>query len=344
VNAPANDSKSRKRRFLRSRKLSAVLLFSVLTLVGARQYEKLILSPPDDSWRPVTAEDLLSEHWYATSESIGLTEELEQATDTPPLRLLNGLYYQEYKRPYSPGFKSTQYIRIGPDQLPAIYEMVVSACNALAAVDGDPVPVPTVYVGWTGQRSFEVTNFMSPSLVIGNDFLWAFTPDELHYLIARQIGHIHCRHVFFLDVNKGLRSLMESALPDFAARAIIGSFGGKLLDWSKEAHISADRAGLLVTGDIDVACRALMKLNLLASIDGGYGQLNPETFAAQTGVVLGDRVTLAAAALAEMRNPNPFLTTRVGDLLRFYEANSSLFKDREGSPEELPVFDPGILD
>ena len=344
VNAPVNDSPSRKWKFLRSRKLLASVLFFVLVLVGTRQYEKLILSPPDDSWRAVTAEDLLSEHWYATAESIRLTRDLEQAIDTPPLRLLNGLYYREYKSRYSPGFKNTQYVRVGPNQFPALHEMVVDACNALGSVDSDPVSLPAVYIGWTGRRSFEVTNFTGPSLVIGNDFLWAFKPDELRYLIARQIGHIHCRHVFFLDVNKGLRSLMESALPDFAARAIIGSFGGKLLDWSKEAHVSADRAGLLVTGDVDVACRALIKLNLLASIDDYYGQPNPEAFAAQTAAILGDRVTLAAAALAEMRNPNPFLTTRVGDLLRFYEANSSLFKDRETGPEQTPFLDPDIVD
>lgn len=332
---------SGKVKLLRNRKLWVLVLLLLLVVAGSRQYERLILSPPDDSWRPVEPGDLMAEHWYATAEGLRLTEELQRATDSIPLRFLTGLYYREYKNRYSPGLKNTQYVKVGPDQYPAVYDMVVDACNALGAIDGDPVPVPAVYLGWTGQRGFEATNFMNPSLVIGNDFLWAFKPAELRFLIARQIGHLHCRHVYFLDVNKGLRSLMDSALPDFLARAILGGVGGKLLDWSKEAHISADRAGLLVTGDVDVACRALIKLNILASVDDFYGQPNPEAFAAQARALTGDRVTLAGAALAELRNPNPFLTTRVGDLLRFHQANEALFKDREAQPAEAAVFDPG---
>lgn len=331
-------------RIARSRRLWLLLLLLLLVFFGTRQYERLILTPPDNSWRPVSAEDLMAEHWYATAEGMQLTEELQRATDSPPVKFLTGLYYREYKSRYSPGIKNTQYIKVGPDQYPALYEMVTTACNTLGAIGGDSVPVPSVYLGWTGQRGFEVTNFTNPSLVIGNDFLWAFQPEELRFLIARQIGHVHCRHVYFLDVNKGLRSLMNSALPDFLARVIVGSVGGKLLDWSKEAHISADRAGLLVTGDVDVACRALIKLNILASLNDSYGHPNPELFAAQVQVLTADRVTLAGAALAELKNPNPFLTTRVGDLLRFHKANESLFQDREADSTDTPAFDPGVLE
>lgn len=344
MESTAKEHPKPKRKLLRNRKLWLLVLLFVLVIFGTRQYERLILAPPDDSWRPVEPADLLSEHWYVTPDGIRLTEELERATNSPPIKFLTGLYYREYKKRYSPGFKNTQYVKVGPNQFPAIYEMVVDACNALGAIDGESIPVPSVYLGWTGKRGFEITNFTNPGMVIGNDFLWVFEPDELRFLIARQIGHLHCRHVYFLDINKGLRSLMNSALPDFMARVVIGGVGGKLLDWSKEAHIAADRAGLLVTGDIEVACRALIKLNILASLHEVYGQPNPEAFAAQTKALLKDRVTMASAALAELRNPNPFLTTRVGDLLQFHKANESLFKDRAAPSTETPIFDPGILD
>ncbi|HOX26366.1 MAG TPA: M48 family metallopeptidase [Candidatus Krumholzibacteria bacterium] len=342
MEAKTETHQSRRSRLLHSRKVWLLVLLLVLIVFGTRQYERLILAPPDDTWRPVTPADLGAEHWYATAEGLRLTEELQRATESPPLRFLTGLYYREYKNRYSPGIKNTQYVKVGRDQYPAIHDMVVDACNALGAIEGDPVPVPSVYVGWTGQRAFEVTNFTNPSLVIGNDFLWAFKPEELRYLIARQVGHLHCRHVYFLDVNKGLRALLNSALPDVLVRVIIGGVGGNLLDWSKEAHITADRAGLLVTGDVDVATQALIKLNIMASLDDFYGQPNPEAFAAQARTLDQSRVTMAGAALAELRNPNPFLTIRVGDLLRFHQANESLFKDRNRTPAVAPIFDPGI--
>lgn len=344
VDAEAKASPGMRRKMLHSRKLWLLALLLVMVFYGTWQYERLILAPPNDSWRAATATDLLADHWYATADGLRLTEELQKAIDSPPLRLLNGLYYREFKNRYSPGLKNSQFVKVGPDQYPALYEMVVEACNALGASDGKPVPVPTVYLGWTGQHGFEITNFTNPSLVIGNDFLWAFEPAELRFLIARQIGHLHCRHVYFLDINKGMRSLLNSALPALFGRLIVGSIGGKLLDWSKEAHITADRAGLLVTGDVDIACRALIKLNILVNLNETYGKPNPEAFAAQTQALMNDRVTVAGAALAEMGNPNPFLTTRVGDLLHFYQVNASLFKDRESAPSESPNFDPGILE
>jgi len=186
--------------------------------------------------------------------------------------------------------------------------------------------------------------FTRPSIVIGNDFLWAFKPEELRYLIARQIGHIHCKHVYLLDITKGVRSLLDSTLPDFLAKVFLGGLSGNLLEWMKEAQISADRAGLLVTGDVDVACRALIKLNIQASLDDFYGQPNPEVFAIQTVAMGSDRVTTASAALAELKNPNPFLTMRVADLLGFFEANAALFKDRDKPGDPATFFNPGIYD
>lgn len=341
------DTKRRPHRgrwLWRSKWFWTLLLLVILLVFGTRRYEQLILQPPEDDWHAVALEDLLSERWYETTEGRRLSEELGHITDSRPMRFITGLYYQEYKKRYSPGYKNSQLIKVGPDQYPELSEMVTEACNTLGAIDGDGVPVPSVYLGWTGGRGMEITNFTSPSLVISHDFLWAFSPEELRYLIARQMGHIHCKHIYFLDVNKGARALLDSALPDLIGRMVLGGTGTMLLDWTKEAHITADRAGLLVTGDIDIACRALIKLNILANPEVYYSQPNPEAFAAQAKLLMNDRVTTAAAALAELRNPNPFLTVRVGDLLHFYAANSALFKDRTEFVKDNSGFDPGIIE
>lgn len=336
----------RWRDLLRGRYFWFLLLLLVLIVFGTRQYDKLILQPPESDWQEVALEDLLTDRWYETAESRRLSEDLNEITDSRPMEFVTGLYYQEYKRRYSPGYKNTQLVKVGPDQYAPLWDMVTDACGALGAIEGDGIEPPTVYTGWTDGRGMEITNFTHPSLVINNDYLWAFAPEELAYLIARQIGHIHCGHIYYLDVLKGARQLLDSALPDVLGRMILGGTGTKLLAWMKEAQISADRAGLLVTGDIDVACRALIKLNMLSNPEVYYGQPNPEAFAAQARLLTGDRVTTASAALAELQNPNPFLTVRVADLLHFYEANSALFKDRApADPEEAASrFDPGVIE
>ena len=329
------------RRLLRRRYLVPAVLLLLLVSFGSYQYERFILAPSGTAGREIPLEEIVADRWYQTAAGRELTESLAEVADSGAMKLASGLYYREYKRRYSPGVKLTQYVRVGPTQYPVIHAMVQEACAALAGPDGVPLPTPAVYVGWTGKRSFEVTNHENPSIIIGNDFLWAFKPDELRYLVARQIGHIQCRHVYLLDVTKGARALFDSALPDNVSQLLLGGLGGKLLEWQKEAQISADRAGLLVTGDVDLACRALIKLNILASIDDFYGQPDPEAFAAQAAELGTDRVATASAALAELKNPNPFLTARVADLLVFYAANTALFKDRERAGEPAAPFDPG---
>jgi hypothetical protein len=328
-------------QLLKRKKIWFALFIAFLSIYGVKQYRLHILQP-DTQWPEVSSEDLHSEFWYTTLQSKNITGELEKITKSHVMRFTTGFYYKEYKQRFSPGFKSTQYIRITQNQYPQILEMAANACQMLGKNDGSPIQLPNLYLGWTGKRELEVTNFTKPTIVIGNEYLWAFKPEELEFLIARQIGHIHCKHVYFLDVVKGVRALLDSALPDFIARAILGGLGSRLLDWNKEAQITADRAGLLATGDIDVACQALIKLNIQASLDDFYGQPNPEEYAKQTTDLLDDPITLASAALAEIRNPNPFLTIRVADLLRFYSANAALFKDRKNVNAGKSTYDAGV--
>jgi len=330
-----------RKRLLRRRNAVALLLIVALLGYATVRYERLILAPNESEWTSVSLDDLLTDRWYETADGRRLTQHLASLVNAPPMKLALGLYYKEYRHRYAPGIKQTQYIQVGPNQFPRIYAMVTDACAALGKVDGKPIAVPRVYVGWTGKRSFEVTNVTNPSIVIGNDFLWAFTPAQLRYLIARQIGHIQCKHIYLLDVSKGVRSILNSALPDFFARIILGGVGSNMVAWLDEAETTADRAGLLVTGDVDIACEALIKLNIMASLDEAYGKPDPETFAAQTSNIAGGRLASASAILAELKNPNPFLTTRVASLLRFYEANASLFKDRTRDDEKSKAFDPG---
>lgn len=324
--SPASSGKrdSWKRRLLRSKLLWTGIFFLVLISFGVERYRELILAPPERDWGPVAVEDLSADQWYQSERGRALTQNLGEMMESPPIRLAMGIYYHEYRRSYASGVRNTQLVRVGPDQYPEIWEMAVRASEVLA-VD----PVPQVYLGFTGKRSVEVTNHEVPLIVIGDSFLWAFEPSELRYLIGRKIGNIACRHVFLLDVVKGVRSIVDSALPTFVVRIILGSIGGELLAWLKEAEITADRAGLLVTADVDSAANAIIKLNIHASVDTFYGPANPEAYARQVEVVEETRLATTGAVLAEIKNPNPFATIRVADLLKWYEANSSLFMDRK---------------
>ncbi len=329
------------RKLLRKKLFWTMVLFLLLLRYGTYKFDQLILNPPAKEWGPVALTDLQAERWYETEAGKKQTERLGEMTNKGIIKVLTGLYYRQYKQKYASGIRNTQFVKVGPDQYPDIYEMVVEACETLGSQGGEPIKVPKIYLGYTGRQALPISNYQDPSIVIGNDFLWVFKPPELQYLLARKVGNIHCKHIFFLDVVKGVRSILNSALPELLDQVLLGGIGGDLLDWLKEAEISADRAGLLVTGDVDVACNALIKLNIFASLDDFYGQANPETFARQVELLDANRLTTASAALSELKNPNPFLTIRVADLLQFYRANSKLFKDRRLRRTKEHIFDSG---
>ena len=199
--------------------------------------------------------------------------------------------------------------------------MITDACYLLG-VDQPP----NVFIVREPAEQITVTNFREPTIIIGSSFLWAFSADELRFLIARAVAHIRCEHVFMLDMVQGIKAILERALPDTIANYLVSGVLMQYMEWHKWAEMSADRGALTVTGDVSVALGALIKLNIGANFEDHLGPLNPDAYARQIERVDDAAVGSMAATVAEIANPNPFLTLRVGELRAFSAAHSRMFQ------------------
>ena len=92
------------------------------------------------------------------------------------------------------------------------------------------------------------------------------TPDELHFVIGHECGHIHNQHCIY----NSLRQLLSNVALTEIARTIPGMYllqallaqgvGLFLNSWFRCAEITADRAGLICIGNLDTSRHALAKL------------------------------------------------------------------------------------
>jgi hypothetical protein len=201
-------------------------------------------------------------------------------------------------------------IRIGPNQLPQLWRDYQSCLAALdSEVEGELFLVQTPEVNAT---AFGVER---PIIVLHSGLVSLLEPEELKAVIAHEVGHIHSGH--------GLHSTLLSLLVSLGGSALaIGELPLQLirlalLEWSRAAELTCDRAATLATRDPLLVCRALMKLS-----GGGMAGLNVEAFLQQAMQVDDGLNPLERGlnSLAELSLSHPLAARRVRELMRWVQS------------------------
>jgi len=154
------------------------------------------------------------------------------------------------------------------------------------------------------------------AIVISAQFVEHFQPDELRFLIGRELGHIasgHTRYTSLLSSNG-----RENGVIAFA-------FGA----WLRRIDYTADRIGLLCCGSLDAAMRAIA-----VSAFGSVGRrVDLGAFAGQ----LKELHAEPSLRMAEWTASTPYATNRIAALHRFardplYQTWSHRFAENAAAP------------
>ena len=114
-------------------------------------------------------------------------------------------------------------------------------------------------------------------IVVFSGSLSLFEPDELETVLAHEIGHILSEHVLYQTALQIILRLVPlGRIPALAGLPLI-AIRSALLEWSRAAELSSDRAATLVNRDPLITARTLMVLA------GGVGskRLNLDAFLKQ---------------------------------------------------------------
>lgn len=164
-------------------------------------------------------------------------------------------------------------VRLGPNQLPRIWEAYKRALTAL--------DMPAEYALYLTQFPFANAATIGagePIVVLNSATVTLLDERGIEAVIGHELGHILSDHVVYrtaLDII--LRLGVHVRLPIPGGNLPLLAVRYALLEWARAAELSCDRAAALTVKDPRVVCRMLMSMSAGAAAD----ELNLDAFESQ---------------------------------------------------------------
>ena len=159
---------------------------------------------------------------------------------------------------------SMQGVAVGPNQYPHIYAMAQDCAERLG------IGIPQVFIKFdpTMNAYTLAAEGSGDMIVIHSALVEAMTAEELQFVIGHECGHIHNQHCIYNTLGQILTNvaLQELAQTIPGLGLIYGllktGVGLFLNSWFRCAELTADRAGLICSGNLDAGRYALAKLEV----------------------------------------------------------------------------------
>ena len=203
-------------------------------------------------------------------------------------------------------------VRASPTQFPRVHEAWEEVTRTLHA----PAKYP-VYVIQDPYFNAAAYGMEKPFVIVNSALVARFEDDELRFVLGHELGHIMSGHVLY---NTMIRLLMQLATLGFpivglAARAVLMA----LLEWSRKAELSCDRAGMLAVQNVDPGMRTMLKFAGGASSEANLGDFIGQAEEYRDSGDLADQVYKVLNVLGAT---HPFPVIRVAELRAWFESGA----------------------
>ena len=204
-------------------------------------------------------------------------------------------------------------VRVGERQFPQIHRLAQRCAEVLQ------VPPPAVYVS-PSIVTLTVRTLGTPddaTIALGSPMVDHLSEAELLFVIGRECGHIQNGHTVYLTALYFLTTA-ANLIVRFGAQPAVLALNG----WSRRAEITADRAGLLCTRDLEVATAAMVKMSV--GSQRLFGKLDVDEYLRQL-----DESQAGRGRFDELFATYPYLPKRVQALRLF--ARTTYFRSVLGA-------------
>jgi Zn-dependent protease with chaperone function len=180
---------------------------------------------------------------------------LEVLRKTPGLdllcRKLASLHFERYVRLYF----TADSLRITPKQCPEIYALFKEAVEILDMAE------PELYLWQSPFPNAFAIGMDRHTVVISSGLVDLLDERELQGVMGHELGHIKSGHMLYRTIaiflaRIGLIAARNLPFVNLITQALLIA----LYDWSRKSELTADRAGLLVSQNREVAMSTLLKL------------------------------------------------------------------------------------
>jgi len=214
-------------------------------------------------------------------------------------------------------------VRIGDDQLPAVWALQRRAASVL-----DIDRCPKLYVTQEPVGNGLSIGTKEPVTLVSSGLVSAYSDDELGAVLAHEMGHVLADHVGLTTTLQLVQLILRgvvSTLP-LAGVPLVAIYLA-LLEWSRAAELTADRASAIVAGEPLVLCETLMRM-----AGGPVKDLDLDAFIRQATEYRTEADPFARYSrfFAEITTTHPFPVRRVHELIEWVSAGE-LDRIRSGS-------------
>lgn len=198
-------------------------------------------------------------------------------------------------------------VRIGEAQIPNLWSSHTRAATTL-----DVGPVPELYVTQTPLANALTIGARRPYVLVFSGLVSSYADDEVDTVLAHEMAHVLSEHYYYQTALVLLSRFIRGTLPRSLVGLPVQALYLVLLEWSRAAELSSDRASALVMGDPLVPCRMLMRM-----AGGALEGMSLDAFITQATEYAEEEDVLArwGRAWIEIGLSHPFAVKRVRELV-----------------------------
>jgi Zn-dependent protease with chaperone function len=206
-------------------------------------------------------------------------------------------------------------IRLGPQQLPETWATYVR-CGSILDLEG----VPDLYVVSDPSINAMTIGAKTPIVVINSSMLRSFDGREVETVLGHELAHVLSEHYYYTTALVLLSQFLQGALPRSLLLGLpVRAMYLALLEWSRAAELTADRAAALVMADPLQPCRVLMAL-----AGGSVPGMSFEAFLSQASEYENedDLFSRHTRFWSELNLTHPVAVRRVKELMEWVQSGA----------------------
>ena len=199
-------------------------------------------------------------------------------------------------------------VHIGGDQVPDLWDSYTNCAWVL-----DLERTPDLYVTQTPLVNAMTVGAQNPVVIVYSSLVGSYEPLEVRAVLAHELGHVLSEHYTYTTALLIISQVVQGALPrSLFAGLPIRALYLALLEWSRMAELSSDRAAALVLGDPLPVCQMLMRM-----AGGALEGMSLDAFIRQATAYEeeDDLYARHARFWEEVGRPHPFAVRRVRQLV-----------------------------
>jgi Zn-dependent protease with chaperone function len=147
-------------------------------------------------------------------------------------------------------------LKVGPRQYATLYGIYRQCLRDL-----DMSPEPNLYVSQNPSANAYSLGSEHPYIVFNTALLDLLDEEEIRVILAHELGHLKCDHSILIQMSFWVMGAANflGGITLGLGKAITTGLVYSFYEWRRKAELSADRAALLVSDDLNLVLRTLMK-------------------------------------------------------------------------------------